>query len=465
MTSAVTLIFLSVVGAAIVSGVMAVRTQKAASETRAAYSLSDFRTAVSHMDSQKLSGAIAHLTHSLRTEPENQEAAMLLRSTLKQHPLSSLLLEKRLVEKSVRVAFFTSDDGSSLVVSETGRLIFFDPQGNPVAEPEVSRGTNHSSAISQDRSLVAISNIQGDFLLVDLFAQELREIEQIPDSLNQYYFRIAFSSSSEKLVMGSQSGRVHLWDTESGKVEWNWEYEPGLSSLVFCELDRKIAVAGRDGKVIELNAETGEVERVFEEGVESIHTLVDSKSGYRYYPISDTGIVYAVDAGRFPRDFTPERVETPLLLTDADPSRRLTAYAAEKEMSIWTVKGRTIIRRFPLSSQPASILIHPADSLAFVATKDEGIYFWPFDADRQAGTEIARARNTRTMLLNHEENLLRSITVDGVLRVFRLPDTDPESGIFKSFRRFGTKFRYSFEMNFSCERMTWSCRLWNDSPK
>ncbi|MEM9016836.1 MAG: serine/threonine-protein kinase, partial [Verrucomicrobiota bacterium] len=114
LTGALTAIALSVIGAAVVSTIMAVRANSAVRETKTAYSQSDLRAAVESLETSDLSGTIAFLLRSLESDPENVEATMLLRATLETFPISNLKLEKKIANLALRDAFFLSDNGESV---------------------------------------------------------------------------------------------------------------------------------------------------------------------------------------------------------------------------------------------------------------------------------------------------------------------------------------------------------------
>lgn len=422
LTATLAVISLSIIGAAAVSTVMAVKANAAASETKRAYSESDLRSAADAIDEGDLSRGLALLDRSLRTDPTNKHAAMLLRSTSEQYPASELIYQKALTDRIVPAAFIVGSEGNPVVITEIGDALFFTPDGSELSSVHIG-GTNLAAAVNWDETFLAVANVQGDVILVDLAKRELLPLDTPEDSENFRVRDVKFSPESEHLALCYASGRILVWDTSNGEIRWDHMLESSPYSMAFFSAGTGIAVACIDGNRVDFDSATGEQVDKIPQQPEPVHSLVPSGSGYRYYTVSSTGIIAACDAGRAPSTFTEEQVDVPITLSAFDPVRRLTAYVSAQEVSVWTVLGNTIIRRLVLPDPPTAIALHPTENKMFIGTVESGIQLWDFDRRQLIGTQISRAKNVSAIQVDPETNILRCITRDGLLQHYQLPQS------------------------------------------
>ena len=411
----------TLVASVIVSGYMALKAARATRETRAAYSLSDFQSGVDALDRLEISRSIAYLVRSLRTDPHNREAAMLLRSTLGQFPTSRLIRRIDLTDEILQVAEILDDEGSSILVTEKGRVLFVDDSGSPSA-PEINfGGTNQRGRLSPNGRLLAITNIQGELGLVDVAARRILPLERPQDFPFLRVRDIVFSPKGERICLSFFEGGLASWDTESRKLQWVRALPSSPLATVFFGMGSGVAVALADGQRQDFVAATGEPSHDIPQQSEPVADLVGSGSGYRYYTVSTAGIISACDAGREPRSFTTERVSVPLLLSASDPGRRLVAYLARDEASVWTVAGATIIRRFPLPNPPTAVSLLAPQGHLFIGTAESGILPWDFDRNQLSGSQISLAKNTLAIRVDPDKSLLRCLGRDGSYQVYEIP--------------------------------------------
>lgn len=428
LTAALSAIVLSITGAAIVSSIMALKAREASRQTRAAYSNSDLRTAISSLDRGEISHGIAHLVHSLRTDPQNQEAAMLLRSTLSQYPIPEQNLQAGLSKYILRAAFFSSPEGNSVVVTEVGEIIQFDPEGNQTGEPILFGGTNQLVRISSDKKLIVVTNIQGGIAVVDLENHRRIDLQDSTKESGHYVLAVEFSPDTAHLCVALQDGSVHTWDPLIGKKRWTVKLDSIPLSMVFFDSGNRIAIACKNGERIDLDSHTGEKKTEIPQQPEPVRSLVPSGTGFRYYTVSKSGIIAAVDKGRPPRTFTSERVDMPLLLSASDPKRRLTAYASEREVMVMTVDALTIIKRFRVPDEPTHILVHPGENQVFIGTTESGIHFWDFEKNQLLSPQLSRSKSVEAIQIDTDSRQLRCITRDAILQQYQLPDRTEDAG-------------------------------------
>ncbi len=426
LTASLAIIALSITFAAVISSVMAVKAGVASRETSRAYSNSDLRVAVSLIDQGATTKGIAQLVRSLRTDPENLESTRLLRATLEQFPISKVTLQKDLADLNLREAFFTDPEGSFVVVTEMGTVQFHGPDGTEIAPRIEIVGTNQYAKLSHNKKLLAVTNIQGKYVLVDLVTRKPLFLKDPPPDIGQHITRVLFSPDDEKLCITSVNGIVSLWNTGDGELQWTKKLPTTALSHAFFSRGTGIALASHDGSRIDLDAETGDFTTKIPQQPEPIHSLVESGSGYRYYTVTNSGIISACDAGRAPRIFTQQRVGVPLLFSASDPVRRLSAYFSAAEANIWTVKGQTIIKNLPLPDPPTSATIHPDKNLAYIGTVESGVHLWDFERNELFGAEITRVKNAEEIQIDSTSKILRCITQDAILFHFKVPGQHSE---------------------------------------
>lgn len=432
--AAISAITASLVAAVVVSSFMAIRASQASRETRLAYSQSDLRTGVEALDRLEISRSIAYLVRALRTDPGNREATMLLRSTVEQYPPSRLLQEVDHTDGFVQVAEFLDDKGASIVVSERGTTLVLDPSGREVAPPLEFGGTNQKGSLSPDRKWLALTNIQGDLALIDTSSGESLPLERPEDFLYTRVRAVKFSPSGKILVMAFAEAGLVAWDCGTRKLLWSVKLPAFPVSMVFYRQGEGVSVAGHDGKRYDYVTATGESSDSVPQQPESITDLVISGSGFRFYTVSRDGIISACDAGRPPRSFTAERIEVPLLLSISDPKRRLVAYLAEGEVSVWTVQGLTIIRRLPLPDPPTAVALDSPSGRLYVGTSESGIIPWNFDTNQFFGSEISLAKNAIRILVDPAKERLWCHTRDGLFQTYRIPGPPEAKGPGRGLR-------------------------------
>ncbi len=419
------LIAVTVVGAAIVSIFMAVRAREAMEETKTAYAMSDLRTAVAALDEGKPSEGVKFLVRSLQTDPENKLATMLLRSTLSRYPYTEVVRSYSLGMPNMRFARFFDGEGSLIAVTELGEILFFDPNGEELA-PRISiPGSNQVSALASDGSLIAIGDIQGHLSLIDLETFESLPIESEEFPEDELIRSIEFSPDDSLLCLTTASGFLGLWETETGALRWKRKLESQAMSAAYTDQGRRLVLALLNGDRIDILTEDGSELDDIPKLHEEVSAVVESGAGFRYYSVSSAGEVAAVDPGREPRTFTDQRVEVPLKLTLADPKRRLVAYVGEREMSVWTVMGITIITRLDLPAAPSAAALHPTRSLIAVGMEESGIHLWNYEQDRLIALELSRIRSVVAIQFDENESLLRCISRDGTVQHIRYPDEPP----------------------------------------
>ena len=431
LAAALITIATSITIAAIISTLMAIKVTESAQATRRAYSQSDFQTAVDYIDRDDLTHGIAHLVRSVRTAPDNPEANQLLRASLEQFPLSAQVFEKVISDQVLSSVFFTEADGSLVSVTKMGTVFFFDREGTEIAPPIAIGGTNLNAQLSPDSKLLVVTNIQGNIAVIDLEKFQLRLVDESPFSPHHLVVAIKFTPDSSQFCVASIDGTVSLWDTTSGETKWQIKLASPPNSMVFFDQGARLAIACKDGTRVDLDSLSGAETNEIAQQADPVLSLAASGSGLRYYTVSTAGVIAACDKGKPPRIFSDERVEVPLLLTAADPKRRLMAYLSAREASIWTVEGKTIINRLSLPDAPTSVAIHPTENLIAVATIESGVHLWDYQHRHLVGTQLSRAKNVEALQIDPEKEILRCVTRDGVLRHFQLPRLPVSSGDFQ----------------------------------
>ena len=424
-TSAV-VVAVAVVSAAIISTFMAVKAREAMEETKTAYAMSDLRTAVAALDEGKPSEGVKFLVRSLQTDPENKLATMLLRSTLSRFPPTEVVRSFSLGMPNMRFSRFIKGDGSLVAVAELGEILFSGPDGKELA-PRISvPGSNQISALASDGSMIAIGDIQGHLTLIDLETFKPIPIaeEEFPE--DELIRHIEFSPDDSLLCVASASGFLGVWETETGALRWKRKLESQAMSLAYTDQGRRLVLALLNGERVDVltkdGSELDDIPKLHEE----VAAVVESGAGFRYYSVSSAGEVAAVDPGREPRTFTDERVEVPLKLTLSDPKRRLVAYIGEREMSVWTVLGITIITRLELPAPPSAAALHPTRSLIAVGMEESGIHLWNYEQDRLIALEMSQIRSVVAIQFDEEESILRCISRDGTVQHIRYPGEPPQ---------------------------------------
>lgn len=422
VTGVATAIAFSVVTAAVVSGIMAVKARKASKETRSAYSESDLRSAVDELDRGNIARSIAYQVRSLRTDSENSEANRLLRSTLDQFPIAEQITHRAISDESIRDAHFFGDEGNAATISQYGTIRFIGPNGSQIAPEIFIGGTNHYTQIAPAEDILAVTNIQGEIYYFDLTTYETVFQGAVGGGAAQHSEGLEFSVNGKYLCMLSSDRSVSVRDGRNGELLWRKQFDEVPISVAFSHLGEKLAVAFLDGRRVDFVSADGEIVTDVPQQPERVHWLVPEGSGYRYYTVSTAGIVAACDNGREPRTFTEEQVDVPLVFSAFDPKRRLTAYFSGKEVSVWTVMGVTIIRRLPLPNPPTSVDLNPDKDLMYIGTAESGILLWDFENRELFGSQLSRAKNTTAVRIYPEKNLLRCITVDGFLQAYKVHD-------------------------------------------
>ncbi len=420
LTTALTVIALSVITAAVVSSIMAVKTREAMRETQSAYSRSDLQSAVGELERDNITQAIGHLTRSLRTDPENHHAAMLLRATLDQFPLASLEEEEKFSAMVIPAAYFSSPQGNFVTVNEIGEVRFYDFKGRQEGPESVLGGTNPKTVISDNSKYLALGNIQGDVAVINLESREFTKLEELNETV--LFTDLAFSHDGGLLCATTSDKRIWVWDTQSKKTLWKHTLPSAGYSIAFSNRQERIVVAGLNGERFDFGALSGTPLTDIPQQKEPVRHLVESGSGFRYYTVSSTGVIAAVDPGRAPIVFTEVQVDVPIINSAQDPDRRLTAYVSENEINVWTVLGKTITRRRTLPDTPTAITLHPKESLIYIGMEKRGIQAWDFERNRQVGTRISKAKNTVAIQISPDDNQLRCITRDGRRQVYHLPE-------------------------------------------
>ncbi len=426
LASALGTIALSIIAAALISTAMALKARDAARETQRAYSRTDLQSGIAEIDRSNIAAGIGYLVRSLRTDPENREAAMMLRSTLDQFPLSRLVLDKDLSDRVIRNAFFTTPEGDFITINEIGTIRFFNSGGDEVGDPISFEGTNQRAAISPDRGWVAFTNVQGMVGLIDLEQRTGRVLDRF--SFGTQFQEVVPAPDGKSFCVASTDGYVRLWDAEEGSMRWSRQLDSQPLSIAYAHRGAIIAVATRNGRRIELRVKNGQPSEGIPQQTESIQKIVPSGSGHRFYTVSEGGEIAAVDQGRPPRTFTTSEVKVPVLLTAVDPAKRLVAYASEREVSVWTVDGITVIRRMPLPDRPSELHLATEENLLIIGMEKRGVLLWDFEHNRLAGTEIAVAKNSMALQYDSELGVMRCLARDGVLRHFSVPRLMSDEG-------------------------------------
>ena len=131
----------------------------------------------------------------------------------------------------------------------------------PIPTPEPGRDV-HTYAISEDRRMVALGDVQGDVRIYGY--REPSEPEILPGS-GAPGTAIAFSPNNQLLAVASADGRLCLWDLASARIEWEDASEsrpihfiaftpsgrllsvPRGNDIVIWNLDHKRCVARLEG--------------------------------------------------------------------------------------------------------------------------------------------------------------------------------------------------------------------------
>ncbi|MEM9017292.1 MAG: WD40 repeat domain-containing protein, partial [Verrucomicrobiota bacterium] len=300
-------------------------------------------------------------------------------------------------------------------------ILFRDGLGEPIGEDLPIVGTNQIAAVNREKNRLVVVNIQGDLVLIDLETRQRLELDDELFEAGQFIATVLFAPDSDRFVIGSSQGRLELWNAETREREWVSVLPTPLVSVVFSYEGGRLVVCGTNGERYDVDTRTGDLLDDIGQQGERIVQLVESGSDFRYYTVSESGMVSAVDPGHGPRSFSAERVQTPVLFSAFEPTRRLTAYVSEKEVCLWRVLNLVRISRLPLPDMPTSIFVHPEKDLAFVGTEESGVLLWDFERRRLFGMELHEVKNAIRIQADASARTLRAISRDGVLRHYRLP--------------------------------------------
>ncbi len=421
---AAALLTVSILSAAVISVVMAIRAHDADQETRAAYSKSDFRVAVDALNRNRIAESTVALARAVRTDPENRLANRLLHSILDRYEFPRLLENQALDEYGLKFWKETSD-GLVIYVTEDGTLATHPPLfADPVRVP----GSNHLVIADAIGKRLAVSNLQGGIYLIDLgkdpvMARVLLERENKPSS------EMGFSQDGERLFTAARGGAVRGWNVASGELLWS--HQPGIVplSLAVSVGDSHLAVGYQNGSVEFLDARTGQ------------------KAGADFRLSSQVDHLFALSGNEFAcllRDGTsarlkfsssekpnPRAIRGPVwhgAVTSAefDRERELVAIGTETEVILWNITRQGSGDRWYLDEAALELAFHPVLPRLAIGTLASGVHLWDFDQHEVVACQIQEAKSPVVLQFSPDGRELSIGLRSGSLLRYQFPE--PKSG-------------------------------------
>jgi len=414
ITTAVAIVAASIISVAVVSGLSNIQVRKANHETVAAFSHSDLQAAADHLREGRISSTLNSLTEALRTQPENETAASLLRSVLERYPIPELIDEELIYERGIDTAYFTGDTDTAVVVTEDGFL----KSTNPDFPTLRVRGSHHNSALSISENLIAVSNLQDDLHLIDLKTGTFRK-EFLATGGKRPFTDLQFSSDDQRLYASSAGSSVYAWDCLTGELQW--ENVTGTTPTSICVSDdnSKIAVGYRSGLVQQFHADSGEKFGAPTRTFDSVLKLI-SIPGNRFIVLSKGGDTAQISFAQNSRMERGPRWSGEFSSFAIDRERNLIALGTDLETVIWHWDDQSSTVRLKTGQAARTLAFHPTRPFIAVGTAKRGVQIYDFLSREIACCEMIRTTVPVSIAFSRDGNFLNCATRQGQIQRYRI---------------------------------------------
>lgn len=271
-TLAAIVVLLSVVSAAVVGTVMAIRAEEARKtearereradqatyEVKRTFSHSDLLIADGYLDRGQPGNAVAYLARALRTDPGNQTASLKLMHTMAGYSFAREVRDPVLLDERPSHLFLNPDGTWTLAVSARGHVNLHETfSGKTLGSFRFRNDGFTLASANRDLSRVVVGSQQGLLKLYRLpEGEELAKL-QVPNS--RLLRSLLLSEDGGTIFAGGHDGVVRAFDAESQKVRWKFAHEERVICLDFSPDESRLLCGYGDGTVSVLRASDGEV--------------------------------------------------------------------------------------------------------------------------------------------------------------------------------------------------------------
>jgi WD40 repeat protein len=237
--------------------------------------------------------------------------------------------------------------------------------------------------VSPDGKYVALSGwvwVGRENYRVMLTDQHLNVLHdwEAPD---QMYGSLDFSPDGRRLIAGSVSGRLRLYDIVTGDVLWSYgegNLNAGVRNVALFSRDGRYIINGsREGTIRILNADSGELVRGFPIAETAVGPMVLDQAGERLFcGIGNAIEVWDWQSGRRLTTMTGHSAWlTALAMVPGD--ERLVSAAAEGTVRLWDVaSGRQVMVVGRHDSQVTSVAVSHDGATIATGGEDNSLRLW-----------------------------------------------------------------------------------------
>lgn len=294
-----------------------------------------------------------------------------------------------------------SPDGTQLVTGSTDESVgLWDVavlRAGRNAMPDFMEG--HTNAVwdvafSTDGSTILSGSIDGNILVWDGVSGSTPLARQLTGHSGQVY-SVAYSPDGMTLYSGSTDTTVQVWNLAAGESSATWQQDADVLGVAVSPDGETLAIGWITGRVVLVDAQSGEVVHEFNDHVAFVSSLAFSPDGTLLASASSTGeiIVWTIESSSI-RYSIAAHSDTIQSIAFSPDGALLASAGLDERARLFDMSTGEVVYTFDNTVDSDAVAFSPDGTLLAVATRDGAITLYAVATGEIAGQAL-RVQNNR----------------------------------------------------------------------